>query len=207
MNREELIDLFKKSIYAKKEVDDYEKLHGQEDDYEELKPEISYDYYIKKFFNIIDDGDNILGGKPSKDLIKLYVLEGIDYDDIEYHDFLWELFFESYSNIEKFNYSEFKILLESYEYMEFCFYIKNELPKLKEGQRFDVKNKKIIISELKLKFEIEQKTNSEEDYMIVGNSGIPGPMCSDCGSTYTEYMSDGVWHCGDCDEYFEPSLW
>jgi hypothetical protein len=203
---DELIDLYKKAVYAFKEVDDYEKLHGQEDDYEELKPEIPYDYYMKKFFDIIDNGDNILCGPPSEDLIELYILDGIDYGSVEYYDFLWEEFSESYSNIEKNNYSKFTILLESYEYMNFCLHVKKELPKLKKGQHFNLENGKLIAGELN--FELEQQSAiEEEDYMIAGNSGVPGPKCSDCGSTYTEYMSEGVWHCGDCDEFFEPEIW
>jgi hypothetical protein len=205
---DELTDLFKKALYAFKEVDDYENLHGQEDDYEEFKPEITYDYYIKKFFNIIDNGDNILGGPPSEDLIKQYTLYAIDYDDVEYHDFLWESFWESYNNIKKDNYSKFTILLESYEYMNFCTYVKKELLKLKKGQPFTLEHKKIIVGELKLNYKLEQQsTIEEEDYMIAGNSVAQGPKCSDCGSTYTEYMSDGVWHCGNCDEFFEPEAW
>ena len=203
----ELINLFRKGVYAFKEVDDYEKLHGQEDDYEEFKLEIPYSYYIKKFFDIIDNGDNILGGPPSEDLIELYILDGIDYDDVKYYDFLLEEFYESYGRIEKSNYSQFIILLESDEYINFCFYVKKELPKLK-GRVFNSENKKIIVSELKSNFELEQQsTIEEEDYMIAGNSGAPGPKCSDCGSTYTEYMSEGVWHCGNCDEFFEPEVW
>jgi len=195
---DELIDLYKKAVYAFKEVDDYE----------ELKPEIPYDYYMEKLFNIIDNGDNILCGPPSEDLIELYILYGIDYSGVEYYDFLWEEFWESYTNIKKNNYSKFTILLESYEYIDFCLHVKKELPKLKKGQPSNLENIKLIAGELKLNFELEEQLAiEEEDYMIAGNSGVPGPKCSDCGSTYTEYMSEDVWHCGNCDEFFEPKIW
>ena len=30
--------------------------------------------------------------------------------------------------------------------------------------------------------------------------GLP---CDKCGSNVTEYMTDGMCHCGDCDNFFE----
>lgn len=30
--------------------------------------------------------------------------------------------------------------------------------------------------------------------------GLP---CDECNSTNTEYMTDDMWHCGDCDNFYE----
>ena len=200
--RYELIDLFKQAVYIEKELNDYEKLNQHKSNYKELKQKISSTDIIYKFFKIIDNGNNILGGTMTLEEMIMYGHYRIPLpeNNIKYYDFLIDEFFESYSNIKKSNYSEFEILIQADEYLDYCIFIKNELPKIKDKESVER-------DYLKSKFKTEQQDKiKKEGYEIWGNGGEPGPKCYDCGSTYTEYMSEGVWHCCNCDEYFEPGL-
>lgn len=197
----ELIDNFKKAVYANIEFWAYEKMHENtpEDEYEEFVQEKTTSYYIGEFIKIVDNGDEILAFKLSPSQKSMYIDAGVTPPSIEFYDFLDNVFDEVFEKIKNSENVDELILEEAKKYLDFCIYVKEEIPKLQDNQSFYIRDMKIVTGEIR---EFSKGSEIKEDFIISEYSGIPGALCC-CGSTYTEYMADDMWHCGECDNYFE----
>jgi len=165
-----------------------EKLYSDEDD------------FIEKIVDAVDEsyGKDILNFN-TPDVMKIEFKKiGHIAPDRTYHDEIYEQYNYSIDAvIKKWDKSDEMLRKDAEKYFDFLVNLNTDIQKLEPYQSYSVQQDGRLVPGEIGKSEVEVK-----DYMISGEPTIPGVMC-DCGSTYTEYMCNDMWHCGMCDNYFE----